>query len=170
MLKLVQNRNYFIRQQIQALKEELNEEHIVEKGDLKKIQEALKKNPPPQEIQKELDEEIQRLEKMSLDSSEYNLGRNWLSVLSKLPWNHSTSDIHDLEFAQKALDQDHYGLEKVKERILEQIAVQTLKGSMGTVLCLVGPPGVGKTSIAKSVAKALGRCFQRIFWNLNIKL
>ncbi|MEC7983808.1 MAG: endopeptidase La, partial [Myxococcota bacterium] len=157
-----QNRNYFLRHQISALREELDEE-AVEKEDLRKIRIAMKDNPPPETILKEMQQEIQRLEKMSLDSSEYNLGRNWLSTLAKLPWNRRTSKTIDLQLASHILDKEHYGLDKVKERIIEQLAVQsTQKSTMGTILCLVGPPGVGKTSLAQSVALALGRNFQRI--------
>ena len=162
-----QNRAYFVRQQIYKLQQEIEDSDqspmILEHRDLQKIQESFRENPPPPNVMIDINAELLRLSKMSVDSSEYNIGKNWLTSLSKLPWISSPPNEIDIHTAQKCLDQDHHGLEKIKERIIEQLAVQKLKEkSLGTVLCLVGPPGVGKTSLSKSIAKALGRPFVRI--------
>ena len=159
-----QNRSYFIKKHMQSLQDELPDQaNTILNRDLTKIQERMQASPPPQDIQTEIDVEMQRLSQMSIDSSEYNIGLNWLTVLSKLPWQQENLKEIDINFAEKVLNSDHYGLEEIKERILEQLAVQKRLGrNMGTILCFVGPPGVGKTSLAQSIAKSLSRPFQRI--------
>ena len=162
-----QNRAYFVKQQIRSLQEELEEVDqdlsLETNRDLNKLKVLFEENPPPKDVWEEIQAEFERLSKMPVDASEYNVGKNWLSALAKLPWNSPPAPEVDIEKAQQILDEEHYGLEKIKERIIEQLAVQKLKGeSLGTVLCFVGPPGVGKTSLTKSIAKALGRPFERI--------
>ena len=162
-----QNRAYFVKQHIRSLQEELDEVDqdlsLETNRDLQKLKVLFEENPPPKYVWEEVQAEFERLSKMPVDASEYNVGKNWLSALAKLPWNSSPAPEVDIEKSQIVLDEDHYGLEKIKERIIEQLAVQKLKGeSLGTVLCFVGPPGVGKTSLTKSIAKALGRPFERI--------
>jgi ATP-dependent Lon protease len=162
-----QNRAYFVKNQIHTLQEELEESNkgdtLIENRELQKLQQLFTQNPPPLHILEEIHSELNRLSKMPIDSSEYNIGKNWLSALSKLPWNSAPPKDIDIEKAEQVLNKDHHGLEKIKERIIEQLAVQKLKGeALGTVLCLVGPPGTGKTSLSKSIAHALGRPFERI--------
>ena len=159
-----QNRAYFVRKQIQQLQKEIDKPDLItENRDLKKLKKLFIDNPPPQSIMDEIDAELIRLSKMSVDSSEYNIGKNWLSALSKLPWKSPEPKEIDIDAAHQCLDQDHHGLSKIKERIIEQLAVQKCKKkTLGTILCLVGPPGVGKTSLSKSIAKALARPYERI--------
>ncbi|MAA78194.1 MAG: endopeptidase La [Deltaproteobacteria bacterium] len=159
-----QNRAYFVRKQIQRLHKEIDTPDLLtENRDLKKLQKTFIDNPPPQTVMDEIHAEIIRLSKMSVDSSEYNIGKNWLTSLSKLPWKSPAPKEIDIDVAQQCLDKDHHGLTKVKERIIEQLAVQKCKKqTLGTILCLVGPPGVGKTSLSKSIAKALERPYARI--------
>ncbi|MEE9584386.1 MAG: endopeptidase La [Candidatus Brocadiales bacterium] len=155
-------REYYLRQQLKAIQEELGEgdERTMEINELKKkIEEA--KLPP--EAQKEAERELSRLEKMPPQAAEYTVSRTYLDWLVALPWSVSTTDNLDINAAQKVLDEDHYNLKKVKERILEYLAVRKLKKDMkGPILCFVGPPGTGKTSLGKSIARALGRKFVRI--------
>lgn len=155
-------REFYLRQQLKAIQEELGEgdERIMEMNELKKkIEEA--KLPP--EAQKEAERELSRLEKMPPQAAEYTVSRTYLDWLVSLPWAVSTTDNLDINAAQKVLDEDHYNLKKVKERILEYLAVRKLKEDMkGPILCFVGPPGTGKTSLGKSIARALGRKFVRI--------
>lgn len=155
-------REYYLRQQLKAIQEELGEgdERTVEFKELaKKIEEA--KMPP--EARKEADKELNRLSKMPNSSAEYTVSRTYLDLMISLPWSVSTPDNLDSKAARKVLDEDHYDLEKVKERILEYLAVRKLKQDMkGPILCFVGPPGTGKTSIGMSIARAMGRKFVRI--------
>ncbi|HHT9134415.1 MAG TPA: endopeptidase La [Candidatus Avalokitesvara rifleensis] len=155
-------REFYLRQQLKAIQEELGEgdERAVEiKALKKKIEEA--KMPP--EAQKEAERELARLENMPPQAAEYTVSRTYLDWLISLPWSVSTTDNLDINAAQKVLDEDHYNLKKVKERILEYLAVRKLKEDMkGPILCFVGPPGTGKTSLGKSIARALGRKFVRI--------
>ena len=155
-------KEYYLRQQLKAIQEELGEgdERTIEIKELtKKIEEA--KLPP--EAKKEADRELSRLSKMPTASAEYTVSRTYLDLLIALPWSISTTDNLDIQAAHKVLDEDHYDLEKVKERILEYLAVRKLKQDMkGPILCFVGPPGTGKTSIGMSIARAIGRKFVRI--------
>ncbi len=155
-------REYYLRQQLKAIQDELGEgdERTMEVNELKKkVEEA--KLPP--EAKKEADRELSRLEKMPPQAAEYTVSRTYLDWLISIPWSVSTTDNLDINAAQKVLDEDHYDLKKVKERILEYLAVRKLKKDMkGPILCFVGPPGTGKTSLGKSIARALGRKFVRI--------
>ncbi|HLA04821.1 MAG TPA: endopeptidase La, partial [Syntrophales bacterium] len=155
-------KEYYLRQQLKAIQEELGEgdERTVETKELtKKIEEA--KLPP--EAKKEAERELSRLSKMPTASAEYTVSRTYLDLIIALPWSISTTDNLDIQAAHKVLDEDHYDLEKVKERILEYLAVRKLKQDMkGPILCFVGPPGTGKTSIGMSIARAIGRKFVRI--------
>lgn len=155
-------KEFYLREQLKAIQKELGEadEHTREIGELKKkIQEA----KMPESVEKVALKELDRLAKMPPQAAEYTVSRTYLDWLISLPWSISTQDNHDLVRAKKILDEDHYDLEKVKERILEYLAVKKLKpDSKGTILCFIGPPGVGKTSLGKSIARALGRKFIRI--------
>ncbi|MGR3310312.1 MAG: endopeptidase La [Candidatus Brocadiales bacterium] len=155
-------REYYLRQQLKAIQDELGEgdERTVEINELKKkITEA--KLPP--EAQKEADRELNRLERMPPAAAEYTVARTYLDWIIALPWSITTEDNLDIKEAQKVLDEDHYDLQKVKERIIEYLAVRKLKKDMkGPILCFVGPPGTGKTSLGKSIARALGRKFIRM--------
>ena len=159
-----QNRTYFVRKQIQQLQKEIDKPDLItENRDLQKLKKIFIETPPPKTIMDEINAELIRLSKMSVDSSEYNIGKNWLNALSKLPWKSPEPKEIDINIAQQCLDEDHHGLTKIKERIIEQLAVQKCKKeTLGTILCLVGPPGVGKTSLSKSIAKALDRPYERI--------
>ncbi|MFQ5964950.1 MAG: endopeptidase La [Candidatus Scalinduaceae bacterium] len=155
-------REYYLRQQIKAIQEELGEgdEQAVE---VKELREKIKQAKLPQEAQKEAERELSRLSKMHPSSAEYTVARTYLDWLIALPWAISTKDNLDITSAQQVLDEDHYNLKKVKERILEYLAVRKLKEDMkGPILCFVGPPGTGKTSLGKSIAKAMGRKFVRM--------
>ncbi|MGR3218592.1 MAG: endopeptidase La [Candidatus Anammoxibacter sp.] len=155
-------REYYLRQQLKAIQGELGDkdERTVEITELKK---KLKKAKLPGEALKESNRELDRLSKMSPVSAEYTVSRTYLDWMISLPWSISTKDNIDLKNVRKTLDEDHYNLEKVKERIVEYLAVLKLKKDMkGPILCFVGPPGTGKTSIGKSIAKAMGRKFVRI--------
>ncbi|MBI5788514.1 MAG: endopeptidase La [Candidatus Schekmanbacteria bacterium] len=155
-------REYFLRQQLKAIQHELgmNDEHTEEINELtKKITEA----GMPELVQKEADKQLSRLSKMHPDAAEAGIIRSYVEWLVEVPWSKSTEDMLDLKQAAKVLDEDHYDLEKVKERILEYLAVRKLSPNMkGPILCFVGPPGVGKTSLGRSIARALGRKFVRI--------
>jgi len=155
-------KDYYLRQQLKAIQEELGEgdERTLEVKELtKKIEEA--KLPP--EAKKEAERELNRLSKMPTASAEYTVSRTYLDLMVALPWSISTTDNLDILAARKVLDEDHYDLEKVKERILEYLAVRKLKQDMkGPILCFVGPPGTGKTSIGMSIARAIGRKFFRM--------
>ncbi|MSP18587.1 MAG: endopeptidase La [Bdellovibrionales bacterium] len=155
-------REYFLREQIRAIKTELgdNESKNEEIQELKNKIEAAKMPP---EIYEEASKQVSRLERMHQDASEATIVRTYLDWLVDLPWSKSTEDCLDLVHAQKILDEDHFDLKKIKERILEFLAVRKLKSkTKGPILCFVGPPGVGKTSLGKSIARAMGRKFVRI--------
>ncbi len=155
-------REYYLREQLKAIQKELGEvdERYTELDELrKKMVEA--KMPP--DIQKVTEKELDRLSKMSQMSAEYTVSRTYIDWLVDLPWTRATEDNLVIEDARRILNEDHYDLEKVKKRILEYLAVRKLKSDMkGPILCFVGPPGVGKTSLGKSIARALGRKFMRI--------
>ena len=153
------NKEYFLREQIKVIQEELGEDE--EQREIRKYINALRKLRMPKEVREKADYEISRLK--SSNPSDGNNIRNYLDWIVSLPWSKSTKDSFDIEKASMILDEEHYGLEKVKERILEYLAVkQYTKSLKGPILCLVGPPGVGKSSIAKSVAKSLNKKFVRI--------
>jgi ATP-dependent Lon protease len=155
-------REFFLRQQLKAIQAELGEgnelaEEIVQLG------EKAQKAKMPKAVLEEVQRQLKKLERMHPDAAETATLRNWLDWMVNLPWSKSTKDNLDLKEAQKILDEDHYGLEKVKERIVEYLAVRKLKDKMkGPLLCFVGPPGVGKTSLGRSIARALGRKFIRL--------
>jgi ATP-dependent Lon protease len=155
-------REYYLREQLKAIKKELGEldEHSAE---IKELKEKIKKAKMPAEALAAAEKELDRLAKIPPASAEYTVARTYLDWLVELPWSETTGDNLDINNAQKTLDEDHYDLEKVKKRILEYLAVRKLKADMkGPILCFVGPPGVGKTSLGKSIARAIGRKFVRI--------
>ena len=155
-------REYFLREQLRAIKRELGEvdEHAQE---IEEFREKIAKARMPKEVEKEALKQLRRLEMMHPDSAEAAIIRTYLEWLTELPWSKQTKDKLDLKRAKKILDEDHYNLEKVKERILEYLAVRKLNPrAKGPILCFVGPPGVGKTSLGRSIARALGRKFVRI--------
>lgn len=157
-----QQREFFLREQFKAIKRELGLEKEGKVSEIEKYQERLKKLTLNEEAQKAVDEEIEKLSLIEPSSPEYNVSRNYLDWLTILPWGKFSKDSYDLKRARRVLDRDHYGLDDVKDRILEFIAVGKMKGDIsGSILCLVGPPGVGKTSIGKSIADALKRKFYR---------
>ena len=152
-------KEYFLREQLKAIHTELGDDE--EERDT--LTEQIKNKHMPAEVEEKALKELARMDKMPPSSPENTVIRNYLDWLIDLPWTEQTKDTEDLADAQKVLDEDHYGLEKVKTRITEYLAVLQLTGSMNApILCFVGPPGVGKTSIAKSVARALGRKFVRM--------
>jgi ATP-dependent Lon protease len=155
-------REYYLRQQLKAIQEELGEGDD-QAAEVKELRKKLKQAKLPEEAQKEADRELSRLSRMHPSSAEYTVARTYLDWLIALPWSMSTKDNLNIPSAQKVLDVDHYNLKKVKERILEYLAVRKLKKDMkGPILCFVGPPGTGKTSLGKSIAKAMGRKFIRM--------
>jgi len=155
-----QQRNYFLQQQIKNLQAEMGNESTPEKKDL--LEKARKKKWP-EDIEKYFYKEVEKLDQVNQNSPDFNVQLTYLQTLVNLPWNEYTKDDMDLKRAQKILDRDHYGMEKVKERILEYIAVLSLRGDLKSpILCLYGPPGVGKTSLGKSIADALKRKYVRV--------
>ncbi|MBF8250684.1 MAG: ATP-dependent proteinase, Serine peptidase, MEROPS family S16, partial [Deltaproteobacteria bacterium] len=155
-------REYYLREQLRAIQSELGE--IDEKAEeITDLKEKIKAAKMPEEVEKESNKQLKRLEQMHPDSAESGVIRTYIEWLAELPWSVSTQDNLDLKAAQAVLDEDHYDLEKVKERIVEYLGVRKLKEKMkGPILCFVGPPGVGKTSLGKSIARALGRKFIRV--------
>src|SRR6266404_3667847 len=155
-------REFYLRQQMKAIQTELGEGNEIQE-ELEQYRAKIKKAKMPQEVTEEAERQLGRLERMHPDAAETATLRNYLDWMVSLPWSKATKDNLDLKKAQKILDEDHYGLEKIKERIIEHLAVRKLKkDSKGPILCFVGPPGVGKTSLGKSIAHALGRKFVRI--------
>ena len=155
-------REYFLREQLKAIQKELGE--VDERQEeFEEIKRSVKKARMPKEVEKVAFKELKRMSRMSPGAAEYTVARTYVDWLCELPWANSSEDRLDINEAEDILNSDHYGLEKVKQRILEFLAVRKLKQDMkGPILCLVGPPGVGKTSLAKSVARALGRKMVRI--------
>ncbi len=155
-------REYYLREQMKAIKKELGEidEHST---DLEELKQKVENAGMPEEARKAAEKELDRLAKMPPASAEYTVARTYLDWLIELPWSKSTDDNLAIDHARQVLDEDHYDLEKVKKRILEYLAVRKLKKDMkGPILCFVGPPGVGKTSLGMSIARAMGRKFTRI--------
>ncbi|MCK9434769.1 MAG: endopeptidase La [Candidatus Cloacimonadaceae bacterium] len=155
-------RRYYLREQMDAIRRELGETDEVSK-EIQKWQDLIKKNKLPEYVQEVAKDELERLSVMQPASSEYGVIRNYLDWIVNIPWTKYSKDRLDMKKIERVLTKDHYGLEKPKERILEYIAVKKLKGQLkGPILCFVGPPGTGKTSIGKSVARALNRKFIRM--------
>ncbi len=155
-------RDHFLRQQLKAIQDELGEGEP-DNPEVAELWERIRKAEPPQEVLGEAERELERLSGMHPSSAEYSIVRTYLDWLAILPWNKASRDRLDIRRARKVLDTDHYDLEKIKDRILEYLAVRKLKKDMkGPILCFAGPPGTGKTSLGKSIAKALGREFIRV--------
>ncbi len=155
-------REYVLRQQLKAIKEELGEDEG-DQGDLDGLEERIAKAELPSEADQVAKKQLKRLRTMQVGSAEYTVVRTYLDWILDLPWTHQTEDNMDIAEVRRVLDEDHYGLEKVKKRIVEYLAVRKLKkDKKGPILCLLGPPGVGKTSLGKSIARALGRKFVRV--------
>lgn len=155
-------KEYFLREQIKAIKSELGDEEVVD--EFSELREKILSKGMTEEAEKESLKQLARLERMHPDSSESSILRTYLEWMTDLPWSEASEELTELAFAKGVLDKDHFDLEKIKERILEYLAVRSLKGGKvkGPILCFSGPPGVGKTSLGKSIAKATGREFVRI--------
>ncbi len=155
-------REYFLREQLRAIQKELgmSDERSVE---LEELEEQILEANMPEEAENEALRELDRLSKMQPGAAEYTVSRTYLDWMIILPWNVATEDNLDIDKAQNVLDEDHYGLQKIKERIIEYLAVRKLKNdTKGPIICFVGPPGVGKTSLGRSIARSMGRNFVRI--------
>ena len=156
-----EQREYLLRKQMRAIQEELGEKNP-EQADVDELRQQLDAIELPEAVRKEIDRELGRLERLPAASPDYQVTRAYLELIAELPWNKTTEDQIDLHRAREILDADHYGLEKVKERIVEHLAVLKLNPQANApILCFVGPPGVGKTSLGKSIASAIGREFVR---------
>ncbi len=155
-------REYFLREQLKAIQKELGD--IDERAEeIKEFRKKIEEAKMPEKVMKEAEKQLKRLEKMHPDSAESATVRTYLDWMVELPWSKSTKDNLDIKVAEKVLNEDHYDLEKVKERILEYLSVRKLKEKMkGPIICFIGPPGVGKTSLGKSIARTLGREFVRM--------
>lgn len=155
-------KEYYLREQMKAIQKELGEKDGKD-GEIEELREKIKAAKMPEHVEKTALKELDRYEKVPAASAESSVIRTYLDWLIALPWTKETKDDLDINKAKRILDEDHYGLEKVKERVLEYLAVQKLTNSLkGPILCLVGPPGVGKTSLAKSIARSLNRKFIRV--------
>lgn len=155
-------RDYFLREQLKAIRKELGD-FDADDAEVEDLAEALEKAGLPKEVKKEADKQLKRLASMHGDSAEATVTRSYLEWLAELPWNKLSRDRLDIKKASEILEADHYGLDKVKERILEFLSIKKLNPkSKGPILCFVGPPGVGKTSLGRSIARAIGRKFQRM--------
>ncbi|WP_185850644.1 endopeptidase La [Blattabacterium cuenoti] len=156
-----QQREYFLHQQIKAIQEELGD--ISYEKEIDEMRAKASRKKWPKEAKKQFDRELLKMQRTNPQMPEYTVQRNYLELMIDLPWGRYSKDSFDLEYAQKILDRDHYGLEKVKERIIEYLAVLKLRGDMRSpILCFYGPPGVGKTSLGRSIATALKRKYVRI--------
>jgi ATP-dependent Lon protease len=155
-------REFFLRQQLKAIQEELGEGDA-EQAEINELRSQFDSMNLPEDVRKAAERELSRLEKLPSAAAEYGVIRTYLDWLATLPWDKTTEDNLDLEQARKVLDEDHYDLDKVKDRILEYLAVSKLKNDLsGPILCFVGPPGVGKTSLGQSIARTVGRKFMRL--------
>jgi ATP-dependent Lon protease len=155
-------REYFLRQQLKAIQEELGEVDE-QQAEARELREQLEQAGLPEHAWKQAERELQRLERLSPQAAEYGVIRTYLEWLASLPWSEGTEDNLDLKHARETLDRDHFDIDKVKDRILEFLAVRKLKpDARSSILCFVGPPGVGKTSLGRSIAAAMGRAFERI--------
>jgi ATP-dependent Lon protease len=156
-------RDYVLRQQLKAIQKELGEDETGEKAEAAQLRERLEKADLPDDIRKEAERELKRMEQLPQAAPDYHVIRTYLEYVLELPWKKSSEETLDLNEARRILDEDHYGLEDIKERILESLAVVKLRpDSKSPIICFVGPPGVGKTSLGRSIARALGREFDRI--------
>ena len=152
-------REYYLREKLRAIKEELGDS-VPKEDDAESIREELQKNPYPQHVKDKIEEELRRFETMPAASAESNVVRTYIDWMLKVPWYQETKDVEDIQKVEDVLNADHYGLEKVKERIVEHLAVKQMTQNLkAPIICLAGPPGVGKTSLAKSIARALERKF-----------
>lgn len=155
-------REYFLKEQLKAIRKELGDEDDLSK-EVEEFEEKLKKLKMPKEVKEEATKQLKRLSRMHSDSAEATVVRTFLEWIVELPWGKYTKDNLDIENAKKVLEEDHYGLEEVKDRILDFLAVRKLNSKMKSpIICFVGPPGVGKTSLGRSIARAMGRKFVRI--------
>ncbi len=155
-------KEYYLREQMKAIQKELGDKEGKE-GEIQQFKERIEEAEMPESIEEKAYKELDRYEKMPATSAESSVIRNYLEWLINLPWNKETTDVLDIKRTENILNEDHYGLEKVKERVLEYLAVQQLTNELkGPILCLAGPPGVGKTSLARSIARSLERNFVRI--------
>ncbi len=156
-----QQREYFLHQQMKTIQEELG--GVSSEGEIQEFRERAKSKKWDEEIKKHFEKELAKMQRMNPQVAEFSIQRNYLDLFLDLPWNEFSKDKFDLKRAQKVLDTDHYGLEEVKKRIIEYLAVLKLRNDMKSpILCLYGPPGVGKTSLGRSIAKSLGREYVRI--------
>jgi ATP-dependent Lon protease len=157
-----EQRDYILRQQKRAIEQELGEKNP-DQGDLDEMRKKLKEADLPEDVRKDAEREFARLEKLPSAQPEYNVIRTWMEYVLELPWNKRSDDNLEIARARQVLDEDHFGIQKVKERILEQLAVLKLNpDAKAPILCFVGAPGVGKTSLGQSIARALGRKFERM--------
>jgi ATP-dependent Lon protease len=157
-----QQREHLLRQQKRAIEQALGEEGGGSE-EIAELRDQLTKASLPETVQKEVDRELKRLGRMSENAADYQVARSYLELIAELPWNTRTDDALDLRHAKGVLDADHYGLEDIKDRILESLAVMQLNAeAKAPIICLVGPPGVGKTSLGQSIARAMGRKFERL--------
>ena len=153
-------KDYYLREHMKAIQTELGD---TDATDVEELRERAKNTPLNDEARQRVDKELERLSRMTPGTPEVGMSRTYIEWILDLPWGKQTTDNLDLKRARKVLAQDHYGLEKVKERIVEYLAVLKLKQDMrGPILCFVGPPGVGKTSIVRAIAKAVGRQFVQV--------
>ncbi|HVF55859.1 MAG TPA: endopeptidase La [Pyrinomonadaceae bacterium] len=156
-------RDYILRQQMKAIQRELGEDETGERAEAEMLRERLGEADLPEDVRKEADRELRRMERLPQAAPDYQVIRSYLEYVLELPWKKSSEHKLDLNEARRILDEDHYGLEEVKERILEFLAVVKLRpDSKSPILCFVGPPGVGKTSLGRSIARSLGREFERL--------
>ena len=157
-----EQREYFLRQQLRAIQQELGEKNP-EQADMALLRERLEKADLPDDVRKEAERELERLERLPAASPEHHVIRSYLELVLELPWRNSTTDALEISRARQVLDEDHYDLKEVKERILEHLGVLKLNPqAKAPILCFVGPPGVGKTSLGQSIARAIGRHFERM--------
>ena len=156
-------REYLLREQMKAIQKELGEDESGQTMEMEDLRKQIDAAGMPEDVAKQAEKELKRLQRMSDGSSEYSMVRTYLDWLVEVPWKAPEPDVIDVARARQVLDEDHFGLEQVKKRVLEFLAVRKLKpGGHGPILCLVGPPGVGKTSLGQSIARALGRKFARV--------
>lgn len=157
-----EQREYVLRQQLRAIQQELGGGNPQE-SEVELLKERLLKAELPEEVRKEANRELSKLERLSPQAPDYHVTRTWLDTVLELPWNNASPDILDVPVARQVLNEDHFGLEEIKERILEHLGVLKLNSrAKAPILCFVGPPGVGKTSLGQSIARALGRKFERL--------